>query len=189
MDPTEPDVEPEPTTTPAPPPARPARAWCLFRCGPAAYALGLESVAEVVEVERLVGLPQSPPRVLGLCSLRREVVPVLSLDPPGAAPAAAPGERRLVLIVRSVRGPWGVRIDGVGTVVAEAPLEAPAPPADGSGATFLGTVRRDEASYSVIDPVATWRDLRRGVDEWYAGAPGRDPVPHAPKSPLPAKAG
>src|SRR5438874_1226602 len=69
------------------PPPQPPRAWCLFRCGRATLAVGLEAVAEVVEVERLVVLPHSPPRVLGLCALRREVIPVIGLVDPGDEPA------------------------------------------------------------------------------------------------------
>jgi purine-binding chemotaxis protein CheW len=154
------------------PPRPPARPWCLFRCGKVPYAVGLEAVAEVVEVDRLVGLPLSPPRVLGLCALRREVIPVVGLDRGPAGPAG----RVLVLILRGARGIWGVRIDAEGTAVAEEPLDPSVPGPDGSGATFLGTVRRDGPAHAAIDPEATWRSVREGVEQWYGSPPAREPA-------------
>ncbi|MBY0395876.1 MAG: chemotaxis protein CheW, partial [Thermoleophilia bacterium] len=53
--------------------SRVGRPWCFFRAGGAAYAVGLEAVSEVIEVERLVALPLCPPHILGLCNFRREV--------------------------------------------------------------------------------------------------------------------
>jgi chemotaxis protein histidine kinase CheA len=153
-------------------PARPVRPWCLFHCGADAYAIGLESVAEVVEVERLVRLPQSPPRVLGLCALRREVIPVVSLGRPGREPASQEKPGVLVLILRTARGIWAIQINAGGTVVAEESLDDDA---RGPGGPRLGTVRRDGASYAVIDPEVTWRDVRQGVEDWYRGPSAQDP--------------
>src|SRR5438874_2320734 len=122
-------------------PERPIRPWCLFRSGPIGYAIGLESVAEVIEVERLVRLPHCPPRVLGLCVLRRELIPVIGLNEPAAGPASTPAPapaRALVLILRTARGTWAIRINSEGTVVAEESLDEPDPDARPLGTAFLG---------------------------------------------------
>jgi chemotaxis signal transduction protein len=155
---------------------RPTRPWCLFHCGSASYAFGLESVAEAVEVECLVRLPQSPPRVLGMCTLRREVVPVIGLDRHDGELSLhdAAMSKVLVLILRSARGTWAVRINAEGTVVAEEPLEETAPAGDCDGLAFLGTVRRGDAGYAIIDPETTWRNVRQSVENWYCEHPGRD---------------
>ena len=162
----------DPTALAVPPST--TRPWCLFHCCGASYAVGLSAVAEVVEVERLVRLPHSPPRVLGLCALRREVIPIVSLDREDE-PRADPFARLLMLVLRTARGDWGVRIDAEGTAVAEEPLDAAIPPVDRPGVSLLGTVRRGEAVYAAIDPEATWQSLRRGVDGWY-GNPSAEAV-------------
>jgi hypothetical protein len=151
-------------------PPRPTRHWCLFQGSRRAYAVGLESVEEVVELERLVRLPHSPPRVLGLCTLRREVLPVIGLDrDDGASPE--PTGMRPVLILRTSRGTWAVQVAGEGTAVGEGALEGPCPPPEPRAPwlTFLGTVRRGETVYAVIDPETTWKHVREGVETHYAG--------------------
>jgi purine-binding chemotaxis protein CheW len=171
MDMDYPGVDDLPTLTPS----RPTRPWCLFQCGQAGFAIALESVAEVVEVERLVRLPHSPPRVLGLCALRREVLPVIGMSDPGAEPdPAASTARVLVMILRTARGTWAVRIDPEGTAVAEESLDDPVPTGAAGGPVSFGTVSRGGASYAVIDPEATWLDVRQRAEDWYCNQMGRD---------------
>jgi chemotaxis signal transduction protein len=133
-------------------------------------------VAEVVEFERLVRLPQGPPRVLGLCSLRREVIPVIDLNPLGSEPDGPdPHSVCLALILRTSRGLWAIRVNREGTAVAREPLEEPAAPAlEGSGLVCVGSIRRGDAWHAVIDPEATWRSVRADVEGWYCDHLGRD---------------
>ena len=148
---------------------RTTRAWCLFEAGGGRYAIGLEMVAEVVELERLVRLPSCQPRVLGLCALRRDVIPVFRIGPEGEPPEGPDGERKHVLILRTSRGVWAIEIHAEGTVVAEEPLDATKRPGDVDDAVVvLGTVPRGEAVYTAIDPEATWWRFREAVDDWYA---------------------
>ena len=151
--------------------ARPTRPWCLFRGLRRAYAVGLESVVEVVDCERLVQLPHSPPRVLGLCMLRRELLPVIGLDrgeEPGSDKTTG---RQLVLVLRTGRGTWAVPVAGEGTAVTQATLDEPCPPPDTGSPwlTFLGTVRRGETVHAAIDLETTWAHVRDGVATYHAG--------------------
>jgi chemotaxis signal transduction protein len=164
--------------------ARPTRRpWCLFQSGTRTYAVALEAVAEVVEVERLVCLPQSPPQVLGLCTLRREVIPVIELDRSardGKTPGA--GSRLTVLVLKTGRGRWAIQVNSEGTTVAEEELGDPplaTAPADGPSLGISGTVRRGDAVYSVIDPEATWKFVRHRVEDWYSNHWARESSPNS----------
>lgn len=159
-----------------PPETRALPAWCLFRIESRPYAVGLEGVAAIVEAEGLVRLPLGAPRVLGLCTFHRDVVPVIALDPAtGPAPDRARSDPRpLVLILRTEPGTWGLRIDRGGTIVAEAPLEDPGTPrpAAPGGPALIGAVRFGQATHAVLDPESTWRHLRDALQGWFRGDPG-----------------
>jgi chemotaxis signal transduction protein len=146
------------------------QSWCLFRIDGQPYAVALGTVAEIVEAEGLVRLPNGPPRVLGLCAYHRDLVSVVAL---GAAARPAPG-RLVVLILRGEHGSWGLRIDREGTSLAEARCSAPAPgPRAPDEAVVMGALTHGGATHRVIDADATWRDLRDEIETWYQGDGGR----------------
>lgn len=165
------------------PDPRPRPSWCLFQIEARPYAVGLESVAEIVEAESLVRLPLGSARILGLCNFRRDVVPVIALDAP-ASLASGGGQavgRPIILVLKAEPGTWGLRIDRGGTTVAEAPLEESddEPGRVEPGAPVLrGTVWRGEVAHAVLDPEATWRSLREALQRWFRGDLGPDPTPN-----------
>lgn len=156
-------VEPEHS-----PPAE-VRHWCLFQGARRAYAVGLEVVAEVVEVDRLVRLPHGPSQVLGLCTLRREVVPVVRLGPDGPSRTPGPGAG-LVLVLRTSRDTWAVPIGGEGTAVVEGPLETTCPNPDPATPWLspLGTVRRGAVAHVALDAETTWARVRAAAEAHFA---------------------
>jgi purine-binding chemotaxis protein CheW len=151
------------------PPEPPGRPWCVFHCGRHGFAVTLDAVAEVVEVDRLVRLPHAPSRVLGLCVLRREVIPVIDLDTPESdrgVPATPPG--CLAVILRTAQGIWAIKVNREGTAVARAiPEAAEGPSPDGRGLVCAGSIQKGDARHAVIDPEAAWRSVRAEVQDWY----------------------
>jgi chemotaxis signal transduction protein len=162
--------------------------FCLFRGDAGPMAVPAESVAEVLEVDRLVRLAWSPPQVAGLCPFRREVIPVVRLtssshgaagDPPGqpetptvADPPAGTlhdGDhvRSILLILRAGRGAWGVRSDSAWTIMSRERPEYHPPRPDGDGPVLVGTILRAGVRYGVLDTEATWHGLRSAIGRWY----------------------
>jgi purine-binding chemotaxis protein CheW len=152
------------------------RAWYLFRSEGSPFAVGLEAVAEVVEADRPVRLPLCSPRVLGLCTVRRDVVPVIRLAGRREDEPRDPPRRLIVLILRTAQGPWGIHIDEGGTVVAEASPEVADGPADDVGPAPPGSLRLNGAAHAVVDAEAAWRDARRDIAAHYRDA-SRTPDP------------
>lgn len=150
------------------PDTTPRRPWCLFKSDSRPFAVGLDAVAEVVQAERLVRLALCPPQVVGLCTVRRDIVPVLSLTALEGGEEQEPEGRTVVLILRSEEGVWGIRADREGTAVADGQLDpAQTLQAERGGAAIVGTLRRGDVAHAVIDPGQTWRNVREHVEAWY----------------------
>ncbi len=162
----------------------PKRPWCLFQSGSEAYAVGLETVAEVVEVDRLVRIPHCPPRIVALCSLRREVIPVVDLsETPTERSASSLSSKTIVLLLRTTRGTWGIPVSAEGTLVsAESMNEAKPGVRSTTRGSRMGTLCKGSTTYTVIDAEATWHEVRRSIDAWYQNQAGVDPALQSPTS-------
>ena len=66
-----------------------AQAWCLVWIDARPCAVALHAVAEIVEAEELVPLALCSPRVLGLCTYRHDILPVIALSEGTPAPRPA----------------------------------------------------------------------------------------------------
>lgn len=161
---------------------------CLFRGDAGPMAVPAESVAEILEVDRIVRLAWNPPQVDGLCSFHREVVPVVRLtsspsgaggDPSGGLEATTITDpldgpphdedpaRSILLILKAGRGAWGVRSDSAWTIMSRECPEYHPPRPDGDGPVLVGTVLRAGIRYGVLDTEATWHGLRSAIGRWY----------------------
>ena len=147
-----------------------ATALCLFSCGRRPLAVALEAVAEVVELDRMVPIPLCPPRVLGLCALRRDVVPIVRLDEGDDDPAGD----YVALLLRTEQGDWGIRIGRGGVAVVDDGHDYRDGPANPyGGVAVVGAVERAGTAHAVLDPAETWRLLRDEIEHWYGQARAR----------------
>ena len=165
-----------------------AQWFCLFRGDAGPMAVPAESVAEVLDVDRLVRLAWSPPQVAGLCSFHRDVIPVVRLassprgamadpsgepDPPaGTAPSAGSQDaevhaRCILLILKGERGAWGIRSDSAWTIMSRECAEDHPPRTEGDGPVLVGTILHAGTRYHVLDTDATWHGLRSAIGRWY----------------------
>ena len=165
---------------PAPPEDRESGAreeYLTFALGDEQYGIAIARVREVMRSPPITEVPHAPPHVLGVVTVRGEVVAVFDprrrLALPGPAPAAGVG--RLV-IVDVGEGPCGLLVDAVSSVVRvrAGSIEARPQGIGGAGAECLaGIGRHGERLFTVLDLGAF---LRRSP-----GAPRRagEGKPHA----------
>jgi len=118
----------------------------------APYALPIERVREIVRLRPITPIPRVSPIVLGVISLRGEIVQVLELRQALGAGSAPPGRRARIVVMHGDEGEVaGLLVDAVTEVmrVAESDLsEPPGEPAD----CVRALCRRGDRFVSLLDP-------------------------------------
>lgn len=153
----------------APPPEEePAEAireeYLTFLLGPEEYAIAVERVREVIRAPPVTEVPRAPGHILGVVSVRGEVVAVV--DPRrrlGLAPLADAKGQGKIVIVDAGEGPCGLLVDRVASVVRlrRGSLEPCPQGIAGQRSEFLaGIGRTGERLFTVLDLGAL---LRRAV--------------------------
>jgi purine-binding chemotaxis protein CheW len=127
----------------------------VFRVGDERFAVPLSDVDEVVEAQPVQRVPDSPPTVLGVASIRGALLtvydprPVLMVD--GSVDAAmllfVRGGRRVALAIDDVFDP---------VMVSEREL-LPTPSGAESDGIVIGVVRRESTLTAVLDTDALFR--------------------------------
>jgi purine-binding chemotaxis protein CheW len=138
--------------------------FLIFRLGGEEFGVEIGRVVEVMRTPPVTEVPRAPPDILGVISVRGDVVTVfdprarLGLGGGVAVPA------RRVVVVDDGEGACGLLVDLVAGVVRlpQGALE-PCPQAIGvaGGDVFLGIGREQERLFTVLDIRALLRPLRR----------------------------
>jgi purine-binding chemotaxis protein CheW len=109
-------------------PVRAQRELLVFWLDGAAYALPIERVREIVRLRALTPMPHVPEEVLGVLSLRGEIVQVVDARRRFGLAAAEPSRATRVIVMTGEHGGvTGLLVDGVREVlrVDEGELRAP----------------------------------------------------------------
>jgi len=134
--------------------------WMLvFRVGGERFALPLASVNEVIEMPPVQTLPDSSDRVLGVATLRGELVSMY--DPRPLLQAGAVDTHEMALLFTMENRRVGLAIDDVfDPIVIEPDDVRPAPGVEATDSVLLGVVRRGTELVGVLDADALLRALR-----------------------------
>jgi purine-binding chemotaxis protein CheW len=129
--------------------------YLTFVLGGEEYAIAIERVREVMRAPPITEVPHAPSHVLGVVTVRGEVVAVFDprrrLSLPGDAPS--PGQGRVV-IVDAGEGPCGLLVDAVSSVVRLRPGSIEPCPQGIGGASaecLAGIGRHAERLFTVLD--------------------------------------
>jgi purine-binding chemotaxis protein CheW len=134
----------------------------VFRVGAERFAVELAAVQEVIEPPALQPVPDAPPALLGITSVRGAMVPVYDLGPVLRAGGGAMGGA--LLFARDGRT-VALAIDDVydALLVEERELR-PAPGAEGADELLLGLVRRGPDLIAVLDADALLAAVRMDTE-------------------------
>jgi purine-binding chemotaxis protein CheW len=116
------------------------------------YALPIERVREIVRLSPITKVPRAPELVLGVISLRGEIVQVLDLRRALGAAAAAPTRRSRIVVLHGEAGEiTGWLVDVVNEVLRVPESELRPPPGDANELVTSICVRGDRF-VSLLEP-------------------------------------
>ena len=129
--------------------------YLTFRLGVEEYAVAIERVHEVLKSQPVTEVPRAPAGVLGVVTVRGEVVAVFDprrrLGLPGTPPPEGSGR---IVIVDDGQGPCGLLVDGVASVVrlARGSIEPCPQGIGGASADCLAGIGRERSRlFTVLD--------------------------------------
>ncbi len=129
---------------------------CIFRHGSSWLAFPATSIRQALPCPQMVAVPRTPATFVGLCHVRSEFLPVLTLE-------AVTGERSrtdeaILLVVDDSDGPWAVLVDEVSSLRRLEVSDAPESPFGTETSAVIGWATLGELVIQVLDPL-TVREL------------------------------
>jgi len=126
-----------------------------FSLDGAPYALPIERVREIVRLRTITAVPRVPADVLGVISLRGEIVQVVDLRRRLGLTPGSPGRSARIVIVLGEDGRiGGLVVDAVNEVISVA--EAELQPPTGESEVVASLCSRGESFVSVVDLDKLW---------------------------------
>jgi purine-binding chemotaxis protein CheW len=121
----------------------------VFRIGAERFAVDLMAVDEVIDLPVIYHVPEMPPAMVGVVTVRGTLTPVYS---PHASLGIPLAQSEALLIFRRMGARVGVLIDDVEDAVAVDLRELRGAPAtDGDNTLVLGVVRHEGALLAIVD--------------------------------------
>ena len=115
------------------------------------YAVPVERVREIVRLRPITDVPRVPPTVLGVISLRGEIVQVVDLRMRLGAEAAAPTRTTRIIVLHGDEGEVsGLLVDTVDEVL-RVPVDEVTPPPSGESEFVSEICTRGEEFVSVLN--------------------------------------
>jgi len=128
--------------------------YVAFHLGAEEYGLAIDRVREIVKPPPIAEVPRAPAHLVGVVTLRGEVVPVFDPRRRLWLPPQPPGPRARILVCESARGPAGLLVDAVSHVLRLAPSAVePRPAGLGAGGSeaIAGIGREGERMVILLD--------------------------------------
>ena len=110
--------------------------YLSFQLGEEQYAIEVLRVREIVKIQHITAVPETPADVRGVINLRGKVIPVVDLRVKFGMPEREYGERTCIIVVElngSLAGPMGIIVDEVSEVINLAESDIQNTPEFGNG--------------------------------------------------------
>jgi purine-binding chemotaxis protein CheW len=91
--------------------------YLAFHLGAEEFGLPVMSVREIMGLQDITAVPQTPSHVRGVINLRGKVIPVVDLRLKFALPSMEYGQRTSIIVVKLGETMMGIIVDGVSEVL------------------------------------------------------------------------
>lgn len=144
--------------------------YLVFHLGQEEFGIQVLKVREIMGIQDITAVPQTPHHVKGVINLRGKVIPVVDLRLKFGLPEQEYTQRTCIIVtqVRSEAGPMlmGIVVDGVAEVLNLATAEIEDTPdfGDGTATPYLLGMAKVKGKVKIlleIEQVLTSQDLRR----------------------------
>ena len=144
--------------------------YLVFYLGQEEFAIQVQKVREIMGVQDITKVPQTPEHLKGVINLRGKVIPVIDLRLKFTMPAVEYTHRTCIIVVQvsGVRGPvlMGIVVDGVAEVVNVAGADVEDTPSFGKEVEvpYVMGMAKQKGKVKIlldIDQVMTARELAR----------------------------
>ena len=131
--------------------------YLSFQLGDEHYAIQVLRVREIVKVQHITAVPETPAEVRGVINLRGKVIPVIDLRLKFGMPESEYGQRTCIIVVElnnSHTGPMGIIVDEVSEVLNLTESDIQDTPDFGSGVEtpyLLGLARVQDSVKILLD--------------------------------------
>jgi purine-binding chemotaxis protein CheW len=148
--------------------ARPGK-YLVFQLGREEFGIRVLKVREIMGIQEITGVPQTPGHVQGVINLRGKVIPVVDLRLKFGLPEQEYTQRTCIIVVQvqGEAGPMlmGIVVDGVAEVLNLAAADIEDTPDFGAGTAtpYLSGIAKVKGKVKIlleIDRVLTSQDLR-----------------------------
>lgn len=144
---------------------------CIFRHGRAWLAFPATSIRQALACPQMVSVPETPATFAGLCHVRSEFIPVLTLD--ALICERTRPDSGILLIIDDSDGPWALLVEEVSALRRLEVSDAPESASHTLTSAVIGWATLRDLVIQVLDPIAVRKLAERELTDYWESTPSR----------------
>lgn len=126
--------------------------FLVFNIGEEDYGIPIRDVTEIIGIQRVTELPETPSYVKGVINLRGKVIPVIDVRSRFGMAERAHDDRTCIVVVTMQNVPVGLIVDSVAEVldIPDASVEPPPKVNRGSGSRYISGLGKDGDNVKIL---------------------------------------
>lgn len=150
---------------------------CVFRCGDSWFSVPAVSVREISIAPELVRIPDSHPSMAGMCHLRSEFIPVISLGTLLGLEGCDTSQAQDRLLVLEGSSAWSLLIAEAASLESLETIVSPEAQMDDARlSAVMGTAMFRDQIVRVLNPKSLFRLAQQALDDQWGPVTANSPT-------------